>query len=72
MLQIACDAAALPDLAADRVRAVASACQGQDVDVGYMVQLIKGEVVIKARDAEAAMAAIRTLDLRDDVKPGGQ
>jgi hypothetical protein len=38
--------------------------------VGYSVQLIKGEVVIKAADAEAAVAAIRALDLRDDLKTG--
>jgi hypothetical protein len=38
--------------------------------MGYSVSLIKGEVVIAASSADAALAAIRDLDRRDDLKTG--
>jgi hypothetical protein len=38
--------------------------------MGYSVSLIKGEVIIQASRAEAALAAVRELDRRDDLKTG--
>lgn len=38
--------------------------------MGYSVSLIKGEVIIPASSAEAALAAVRELDRRDDLKTG--
>ena len=38
--------------------------------MGYSVRLVKGEVVIPASNLEAALAAVRGLDLRDDLKGG--
>ncbi|MEZ0580614.1 hypothetical protein [Nocardioides sp. MH1] len=38
--------------------------------MGYSVRLIKGEVVIPASRANAALAAVRDLDRRDDLKSG--
>lgn len=43
---------------------------GQDTHMGYSVILIKGEVVIPASSADAALSAIRALDRRDDLKTG--
>lgn len=38
--------------------------------MGYSVRLIKGEVIIRASSADAALAALRELDRRDDLKTG--
>ncbi|MEZ0581261.1 hypothetical protein [Nocardioides sp. MH1] len=38
--------------------------------MGYSVRLIKGEVIIPASKAEAALAAVHELDRRDDLKSG--
>ena len=38
--------------------------------MGYSVRLIKGEVIIPASRADAALSAVRELDSRDDMKSG--
>ena len=38
--------------------------------MGYSVSLIKGEVIIPASRGESALAAVRELDRRDDLKTG--
>ena len=43
----------------------------QDVPMGYSVCLIKGDVIIRASRADAALSAVRDLDSRDDLKTGG-
>jgi hypothetical protein len=40
------------------------------VRVGYSVSLVTGDVTIPAGSADAALAAIRALDRRDDLKTG--